>query len=153
MRLVITAGTWLLIFSLFYQCSDDVEGAEVKKAAIEFGSYYGKNHDPYLLLDREDEQLEHTPSMIMNVDVICTKANDVCIFWDNTVLGKATTTQYRGVGWDFRVGLNFDNRVETGVHHYSYHELDRKSNRDIRFPLENTVYIQFKFIDKPRGKL
>ena len=142
--------TGALTAGMMVRC--DAKAAEVRKAAIEFGAYQGNNKDPYILLDKDGERLQHTSDMIMNIDLACTSLNQVCLFWDNTIASKASNKQYRSVQWNFRLGLDVGNGLEMGFKHESVHELDSKSNNTLRFPLENVVFMQFKFIDRPRQK-
>jgi hypothetical protein len=126
------------------------EFMKLRKAAIEGGSYQGTNHNSYMLLDREGERLQHSATMEMDIDLACTTYQEICLLWNNDIIGKASSQQFRQVSWDFRFGFAVGKYVELGLHHISEHELDRKSNYDIRYPLENVVYLQLKFIDKPR---
>lgn len=130
------------------------EGAEfgiLRKAAIEGGSYQGTNKEYFLELDRTGERLQHTTKMIINVDLFCTYLDGICMFWDNEVDAKASSSQYRSVAWDYRLGWALGKKVDIGWWHRSNHELDRKSSNFARFELENVLFIQFKWHEKPRG--
>lgn len=126
------------------------EFMKLRKAAIEGGAYQGANHNAYMLIDNQDERLQHEATMLMNIDLACTTFSEICMFWDNAIVGKASNQQFRQVGWDFRLGFAIGSHLELGYHHLSEHELDRRSNPDIKYPLENVAYIQLKFWDKPR---
>ncbi len=142
--------TGMLLAGLTVRC-DRTNAAEVRKAAIEFGAYQGNNKDPYILLDKDGERLQHISDLILNTDLACTTFDQVCIFWDNTIASKASEKQYRSVEWRFRLGVDINRGLEMGYRHSSIHELDSKSNNELRFPLENVIFMQFKFIDRPRG--
>jgi hypothetical protein len=134
-------------------CEANAYGAEfaiLRKAAIEAGTYQGANHDYFLELDRSNERLQHTTKMIMNIDLACTYLNEVCAFWNNNVNAKASSSQYRSVEWDFQLGFTLGKKLELGYSHSSNHELDRKSSDFARFPLENVVYVQFKWYESVR---
>ncbi len=136
-------------------CVPKAEAAEfflLRKAAIEGGRYYGTNHDFFLELDNANgERLQHTTDLIMNADIICLEYDQICMFWDNKIASKASNQQYRYVAWDFRLGFALGRHIELGWKHLSGHELDRKTNPFSRYVLENIVFIQFKWHDKPRG--
>jgi hypothetical protein len=144
-----------VVIAVFFQCTPikDAYGADLmqlRKAAIEGGSYQGTSHDFLLLMDNDAERVQHTTNMIMNVDLSCTQGNDVCLFWDNTIASKATTSQYRSVMWNFRTGFALGNMLDIGWEHRSRHMLDGKGNDFARFELENVIFLQLKFYDKPR---
>lgn len=153
------AATSLLILTFLFLCimcnSQSLEAADfltLRKASIEGGQYLGTNHDPYILLDNPDtqERLQHTTNMNMNIDLACTTFNEVCFYWNNTIASKASSTQYRMVSWIYRLGFSVGQHLEFGWSHISSHELDRKTNTSIRYPIENIGYIELKFVDKPR---
>jgi hypothetical protein len=123
---------------------------QLRKAAIEGGKYVGTQHDYFLLLDREGENLQHTTDMLMDVDVACMTGNVACLFWNNAIKSKASNKQYRSVNWLFSLGLSIGENVELGWRHSSRHELDAKSSDFSRFELENVIFVQLKFVDKPR---
>jgi hypothetical protein len=139
------------MLALTLRC-ETAKSTEVTKATIEFGAYQGVNRDPYILIDNENERLQHISNMEMNVDLACTSFNQLCLFWDNTIASKASDHQYKFVSWSFRIGVDIANRLELGYKHLSAHEIDGKANPVTEFPLENVVFMQFKFIDRPRQK-
>ena len=150
---------WRILFILMFLApiclwiTEVAEGAEfgvLRKAAIEGGSYQGANHDYFLELDRQGERLQHTTRMLMDIDLACTSGVEVCAYWNNAINSKASSSQYRMVQWSFLLGLSLGNAIELGWSHSSIHELDRKSSEFARFPLENVIYIQFKWYEKPR---
>jgi len=126
------------------------EYMQLRKAAIEGGSYQGVNRDYFLLLDREGETLQHTTDMLMDADLVCLTGNTTCLFWNNAIRSKASNKQYRSVAWDYRLGISIGDNFELGWRHISRHELDTKSSSFGRFELENVLFVQFKFLDRPR---
>jgi hypothetical protein len=152
---------WIIVFMsmalvpiilIITDCAEGAEFFQLRKAAIEGGSYQGANHDYFLELDRTGERLQHTTDLLMNADVVCIENNALCVFWDNTIRSKASDHQYRSVAWDFRFGTTLGRYIDVGWHHISMHELDRKSADFSRFGLENVIYIQIKWWDKPRSQ-
>lgn len=128
---------------------------ELRRASIELGAYptfipFQKSHNAYLLLDNEREWLDKKTSMIMNVDLICSSSNYICLFWNNRIEGKASNKQYRQIGWIFNLGLSLSDKFELGWSHLSEHELDRKTNSSLPYPVENVIYLEMKFVDRPR---
>lgn len=144
-----------LIFAAMMCAEKDARAAsffELRKAAIEGGSYLGTNHDFLLELDRPGERLQHTTDLIMDIDLACSYYDEVCLYFNNTVLSKASNEQYRGVGWSFKVGLALGRYLEIGWRHLSTHAIDRSPGGFARFGLENVAYIQFKWYENPRKR-
>jgi hypothetical protein len=126
------------------------EGFVLRKAAIEGGSYVGTNHDLFLGIDNEEERLQHITNMIMEIDLACSSLNEVCLYWNNNVNSKASSSQYRLISWDYRLGLSIGKYLELGWHHTSQHFLDQRSAAGRVYPLENILFLQLKFYEKPR---
>jgi hypothetical protein len=139
----------VVYFGLTFLFSTEAEGAEVRKLTFTAAAYQGTNHDPYLLIDNLDERLQHITSVAWDVDMWCTAFNQYCIYWNNDVIGKASSKQYRSVEWSFEVGMAFP-YVDLFFGHMSRHILE--GVRDIRFPLENVIGFRMKFIEKSRGR-
>jgi len=142
----------LLFVLLMVSCgADAAEGFVLRKAAISDGQYMGTNRNSYMLLDDKEtgERLAHATTMTMDIDLICTSFNELCMYWDNDVIGKASNQQYRQISWSFRFGFAIGRYLEFGYRHLSEHILDQ-SARETGYPLENTIELQFKFVESPR---
>ena len=150
-RLVfLTLITILLSMALHTGVAEGAEYFILRKAAIEGGMYKGTNHDYFLELDRTGEKLQHTTNLYMHTDVVCVEMNELCMFWNNDILSKASESQYRSVAWSFRLGFAVGKHVELGWSHTSTHELDRKSSEFARFGLENVLFLQLKWYERNR---
>lgn len=71
----------------------------------------------------------------VNFDLDLLKKGDYGLVWENTVRGEATDRQYRGVNWEYEIGLDLGSKVRLFWHHKSEHLLDERA--DTHFPLYN----------------
>jgi hypothetical protein len=139
----------VVAFTLSLLIYGEAGGMEVRKLNFEAAAYQGTNHDPYLLIDNLDERLQHITAVNWDVDMWSTSDNQYVIYWNNSVIGKASSSQYRSVAWEFEIGMAYP-KLDLFYSHMSRHILE--GVRDIRFPLENAVGLRIKFIEKPRSR-
>ncbi len=138
---------WLLI-GLFLSCDvKAVEFLELRKLEFTEGQYEGKvNRDPYLGINNQKEQFAYHTALRWDFDLVCVDRL-VCMYWNNEILAKTTTRQYRSVAWEFEGGFSFG-RVDIFYNHMSRHCLE--CNEDRSFPLENYIGFRLKIYENPR---
>jgi len=76
----------------------------------------------------------------LNWDVDMLRYRDFGLFWDNTVEGRSTESQFRQVGWRYELGIAI-NRVNVFWRHHSQHVMDYRAPH--RFPLRNEYGVEF----------
>ncbi len=147
---------WLLASTVIYLLlyiimTTDAQSAEIlipRSLTFTEGQYHGNvNRDPYLGIDNAKEKFEYHTSLAWDFDLLCIESSAVCLYWNNEILAKTTTRQYRSVAWEFEVGFNLK-RVDFFYNHMSRHCLE--CNEDRSYPLENYVGFRLKIYDNPR---
>lgn len=72
-------------------------------------------------------------------------------YWDNTIESLTTSSQYRSIGLNTRLGVRASEHLELGYWHHSQHVLDRDAGYYDKFPSEDAVEVRI-FIFRSREK-
>jgi hypothetical protein len=137
-----------LAVSLLIPTADGAEFLVPRHLSFTEGQYHGNvNRDPYLGIDNAKEKFEYHTSLAWEFDLVCIEDSAICMYWNNEILAKTTTRQYRSVAWEFEVGFNLK-RVEFFYNHMSRHCLE--CNADQSYPLENYVGFRLNIYENPR---
>jgi hypothetical protein len=83
------------------------------------------------------ERLSEQISVVLNIKLLWK------FYWWNRVHGESSDAQFRGVGWEFRLGVRPFKFIDVGYRHHSRHRLDE--SLPYRFPVEDSLYLRLYF--------
>jgi hypothetical protein len=157
LEIIIGGIVWFFIAigvcSVIEMCAEnEAEGRTftVRELSFEMGKYTSDRARDSYLLTPQSGPLLHRTAMNWNVDLWCGVEPQICWFWDNTVLGKASQSRYRFVSWEFSNGLSFG-PIDIYYYHHSQHMLEGV-REDIKFPVEDVYMVRLNFILNPRRR-
>ena len=119
----------------------------VRDVSFEGGKYSGGDRDAYLGTPNSF-QLSHYTAVTWDVDLMCLYHNDICVFWNNRIDGKASKAAYKYASWEFSTGFA-TKYIDIYYQHHSEHVLEEERAAKT-FPIENMIMFRFKFINHPR---
>lgn len=140
---------YLALVALLFASSSS-SAFEIKTLTFEGAKIYNKRDPQFpnikLLKGKgEGERWTHHINLSLDMDLISTERG--AFYWDQEVVGRSTTSQYREVWWDFEFGINVHTFERGAVsffhHHKSEHTLELA--RDT-YPLEDYYGIRLCFI-------
>lgn len=67
------------------------------------------------------------------------------MFWNSSIESATTSSQYRAVGLETRIGVRLHDQLELMYYHHSQHVLDREEGNIGKFPSEDAVEIKLYF--------
>jgi hypothetical protein len=73
---------------------------------------------------------------------------NIGLYWDNSIHGEGTNSQFREVGWRYELGAQLGDSVQLFWKHHSRHVLD--AQRSERFPLDNFYGLRVVFYRRPK---
>lgn len=118
-------------------------GGELKRVGMKVGHIYNL-YDTYIpkytgyeldpVVRHEDNRDNTIPEtwayelrLFMDYDIATTPLGRT--YWNQEIIGRATTVQFRYVSWDFEFGHNFTNSFGIFYHHISEHVMEEKRSR------------------------
>lgn len=123
--------------------ASDIHVLELNKMSM-FYERLPNNRDTYLPYEdwgRDRYDTDETWDFALGVKYdwdIIRFADDYRLHWDNKVHGASTTSQFREIAWQFRIGLQLGKVVELYYDHLSDHVLDHAPPEPRTYKLRNS---------------
>lgn len=132
--------------------SNTAQGYDLRRLSFEAAKMYNKR-DPqfpdYDLLREsgKGERWNHHISLNLDMNFVTTSRGSM--YWDQEIVGRSTTSQYREVWWEFEVGFNIFTGPESTLdifhRHKSEHALEVEASS---YPLEDFYGIRLCFFGR-----
>jgi hypothetical protein len=145
-----------MLVTLFLIFTGSAYGGELKRVGVQVGHIYnlydtyipkytGYELDPVVRYeanrdDKIDETWAYELRLFMDYDIGTSFLGTT--YWNQEIIGRATTVQFRYVAWDFEVGHRFTDSVGIFYHHISEHVME---DTRTRYPMLDTVGIRLCF--------
>lgn len=105
---------------------------ELEETSIGYNKFVNDGRDPVLYPEIHKEMIDtHINARFMKY-----------VIWQNNVWGMTTDSQFRAIGYEFRVGVRLSPFVDISYHHHSQHLLDRPSATMNGFPVYDSVEVR-----------
>ena len=110
--------------------------------SVQYKSYHPSARNPLFTDSTPKEGI----NLVMNTDMLFGTA-----FWDNTIHTTTDDSQYRHIGWQFKLGTRIFSFLTVEYQHHSQHLLDT-SYPHMKFPVEDSLGFTLTIYGaRPRG--
>jgi hypothetical protein len=112
------------------------------EVSVQYKSYHQSARHPLFVNSRLKEGIDLT----MNTDFLFET-----LFWDNLIHTNTDDSQYRHIGWQFRLGTRVTSFLSVQYEHHSQHLLD-SAYPHMKFPVEDSLGFTLTIYQaRPRG--
>lgn len=115
---------WLIACLLLIASPASADFIELKELSIDAIQFFPSGIEPLISWNGQGRAPDKQLDLNMNAQVA------KVVYWDNRVHSMTdktldgTSSQFRVVGWNFRIGVQFSEQLQVGYYHFSKHLLD-----------------------------
>jgi hypothetical protein len=137
----------MLLCSFLLWLTGDADAAEnwfiqPDELSVQYKGFHKSARHPLFTDSTPKEGID----LVMNTDLLFGTA-----FWDNTIHSTTDDSQYRHIGWQFKLGTRVASFLTIEYQHHSQHLLDT-SYPHMKFPVEDSLGFTLHIYNaRPRG--